>query len=968
MAIHRSLRGLRRSVVACVALVAAGISSVSHAEAQQSGQVTGIVTDATSGQPLSGVQIFLVDTELGALSRTNGRYLILNVPAGTHQVSAQRIGMGLVTQTVTVTAGDPTVLDFQMQTQALGLDEIVVTGAAGAARRREVGNTINTINVEARRDLPTSTSELLTAAAPGIEVVRTDGMVGQGSRISLRGNSSIATKNTPIVYVDGVRMMSDGFPDKRDTGGSSLRSAHVQPSPWDLINPNDIERIEVIKGSAATTLYGTEAAAGVIQIFTKRGTSGDAQWSFEAQGGTSWSRKFAPEPEPYYYMDDFFRNGAMQTYSASVRGGAPSLQYFVSGMFDHTTGIMPLDEQDQYVLRGNFSFSPAEELQLQWNTSYASLALQNTPTGRNSHGLTQNVFRQSGNYFSDGHPEVTAQNLNWDIFQYVDRLTTGGSATYTPFANFTNRLTVGYDYSVQENRDVRPYGFYFASDGIVYDRTYQRRILTLDYTGTYSFDVTGALRSSLSVGGQAIGDDTRWVSGQGEGIPGSGMQATVSSAALVSSAEERWKVWTAGFFVQNVFDLSDKYFLTMGVRVDGNSNFGEDFGLQLYPKLSASWIMSDEGFWPEQFGQFKLRAAYGESGRAPGAFDAVRTWDAQGFQGQSAFTPGNVGAPDLGPEVTKEIEFGFDASWFGERLTTAFTYYRQTTSDAIINVVQVPSIGFGGTQADNVGTFRNSGTELTLGIQAVNTRNWGWDVDLGFTTNHSEAIDLGGVTELQALQGWIIEGQPVPVFRGKIVTNPDEVGADPIVEDGHIFGPQLPTRTASIQTHVRVPGGVILSAIGEYRGGHVRNISNIDIARQAPAAYCNDTYVEIYQRYDETWFPQLKPDITAWEKARCHPSFFDDDFYMYDSDFFRLRSVSAAIPLTWAFPERVNNATLTLSLNNIWLWTKLPWWDPEMLPQGSAFSAGANAGGYGGDQDEKIPAPHTFRAGIRVTF
>jgi outer membrane receptor protein involved in Fe transport len=164
------------------------------------------------------------------------------------------------------------------------------------------------------------------------------------------------------------------------------------------------------------------------------------------------------------------------------------------------------------------------------------------------------------------------------------------------------------------------------------------------------------------------------VHAQGENFPGA-VEPTVSSGALQRASEDREKVWNAGFFLQNVFDISNKYFLTGGVRVDGNSAFGEGFGLQVYPKVSGTWVISDEDFWNEGWGAIKLRAAYGQSGRAPGAFDAVRTWEPIGWgTAEAAFKPQNLGNDDLGPEQSQEFEVGFDGSFLNQRLTADVTY------------------------------------------------------------------------------------------------------------------------------------------------------------------------------------------------------------------------------------------------------------------------------------------------------
>ena len=190
-----------------------------------------------------------------------------------------------------------------------------------------------------------------------------------------------------------------------------------------------------------------------------------------------------------------------------------------------------------------------------------------------------------------------------------------------------------------------------------------------------------------------------------------------------------------------LFDLKNSYFLTAGLRVDGNSAFGKNLGLQTYPKLSASWVASDESFWPAAIPEMKLRAAWGQSGRAPGAFDAVRTWEnagGTGWGGQPAFFPLNVGNPDLGPERTSEIELGFDAAAFGDRLSTQFTWYKRNITDALFNARQIPSLGFLNSQLENVGTMNSSGIELTTTVTAIRRSNFEWTVGGSIYTNTNE--------------------------------------------------------------------------------------------------------------------------------------------------------------------------------------------------------------------------------------
>ena len=1000
------------------------LMALSAPEAQaQTGQITGTVTDAQSGAPIGEVQVFLVDQSLGALSRADGRFLILNVPPGSYELRAERIGYASETQSVQVTAGSTASADFSMASQALGLDEIVVTGAAGAARRREVGNSITQIDIADVQDRPVQVTDLLQGSAPGVEITGGSGEAGQGKVIRLRGNSSVSMTNQPIIYIDGIRMRSNPLPivNSLDTGAG--RGGRVSSSPLDNINPNDIERIEVIKGSAATTLYGTEASAGVIQVFTKRGATGAPVWTAEVQQGTGWTQKFGLNGMDYLNMEHFMRDpwwgggyeggefsqpcilpdtpndalagdvtfqnqrwqginesaegacsfpGAvwLQNYNLSVRGGGQNLQYFVGGGYEQNQLVMPQDSLQRYNVRGNFTFTPAENLQIQWNTGYSYQWNKNTSSANNAQGITLNAFRAERNYAGSADPRRFVGVLDMQAAQEIDRLTTGLTLTYTPLADLTNRFTIGYDYTQQEGRNVRPFGFGQFPEGSVTNDTWQNRLLTFDYVGTYTFPLTDVIRSNFSWGGQTVMDQQRRLRSFGRNFPGAG-EPTITSAATSFAFEDREKVWNAGFFLQNVFDINNKYFLTAGVRVDGNSAFGENFGLEVYPKFSGSWVLSDEDFWPESFGSVKLRTAWGESGRAPGAFDQVRTWDPAGFDGDPAFVPENLGNPDLAPEVTREWEIGFDASWLSDRLNAVFTYYDQETTDALMPVTAVPSLGFTQSQLRNVGVLGNTGFEVQVDATVFESESWGLDLGTGVTTNNSEVKSLtrDGITvpDFNALGGRISVGQPVPANYDRRVADPDGVGgpccglgSGVYENDGELvfIGPQLPTHTVTPNMTLRVPGNITLTARGEYRGGNMIEVNPISVTRSVRSPLCFPYYV------DPANSITLKDGTPNLWVERCSPSGSRD--YWFDADYFKLRSVSATIPVDFAFPDRISNATVTLALNNAYDWFRdIPWYDPEIPGNGSVVDGAAER--IGG-ASERIPAPATFRISLRVTF
>ena len=982
----------RRGLIGVLVAALASGALPGLAQGQETGRIVGRVTAEETGAPISAAQIYLPALQLGSLSRQNGSFLILGVPAGTHEVRVERIGMTSATQQVTVTADGVVVANFQLSTEALGLDEIVVTGTAGAARRREVGNTINQITVA---DVPVraiQAAELLVSAAPGVQLNLDNGVMGSGASIRLRGNQSLQMSNSPMIYIDGVRMQSGDFPttggEATNIQGLSGRGSTLMASPLNNINPNDIERIEIIKGSAATTLYGTEAAAGVIQIFTKRGSTGAPIWNVETSQRMSRAFKIGsslPTQEqrdmfPYLRLGPYLKTAYQGVYNISVRGGGEALQYFMSGGHERGVGTTPSDTIRKHNVRGNFTFTPAPDLTLQFNSAYSRQWTRNTGGGGSDSGLLHNVFRGIAGYIPNEDPDVVIPIVTGQILtSEIERFTTGGTLTYSPVAALTNRFTLGYDWSQQVQRNIRPFGYALFAPGSALNQTFMNRVLTLDYVGTYRINLTSSVRSNFSWGGQAVGENTRSTIGYGEDFPGVGIP-TVSSAAVTVAREDMLEVWNAGFFLQNVFDISDRYFVTVGARVDGNSAFGEGFGLQLYPKASASWVISDESFWGEGLGTMKIRAAYGQSGRAPGAFDAVRTWASHGgFLGQAAIFPQNLGNADLGPEVTSEFEGGFDAEWFNGRLSSTFTYYKQRTDKALMEVPQVPSTGFSSSRLQNVGSLGSSGIEVSVDASLIETADWGLDVGTNVTTHNTEVLDLGGLEPFRAGGGWIIEGQPWPVMRDRFVLNPDEIGK-PVLDNKHIFGPGLPTLTLQPRMTVRAPGGILLSARGEYLSGHWASDSNHNrgiVGRGGWAPICWPYYVNPYDGESHGYrLPQdiaaetgvdftteLKPDTPAFWRGRCEAKYRYTGMYAVPSDHFRIRSLSVQIPVDFAFPDRVNSSVLTITATEPFRWYNDQWlvMDPEQGGQGTHQNT------FRGPS-HRLPSTWGVNASLRVQF
>jgi TonB-linked SusC/RagA family outer membrane protein len=339
------------------------------AAAQRVGTIRGIVRQAGLQRPIAGVQISVEGTRLGAITDAEGRFEIANVPEGSARVRVRMIGYTTQLIETGVSATQPATLEVNMRESVIALDAVVVTGTGAAVEKKQLGNTIATVDMSRIETAPVQTfSEVLSGREPGVDLMASSGMAGAGARIRIRGSSSLSMSNEPVVYVDGVRI---------DNGGSFVNNGQnaAEPSRLDDISPESIERVEILKGAAAATLYGSEASGGVIQIFTKRGSQGAPRFSFRVEQGISRYPGDVYKPNagfartqgqadtinqlhgntpgwtdvgPYdvferNFVTDLFETGRQQVYSASVSGGGEQVNYFVSARFARDDGPMKQD-------------------------------------------------------------------------------------------------------------------------------------------------------------------------------------------------------------------------------------------------------------------------------------------------------------------------------------------------------------------------------------------------------------------------------------------------------------------------------------------------------------------------------------------------------------------------------------------------------------------------------------------------
>jgi hypothetical protein len=386
-------------------------------------------------------------------------------------------------------------------------------------------------------------------------------------------------------------------------------------------------------------------------------------------------------------------------------------------------------------------------------------------------------------------------------------------------------------------------------------------------------------------------------------------------------------------------------------------------------------VVSDYDFWPRQwFDAFKLRGAVGESGKAPGVFDKLRTWSpVTGDEGTAGFTPGEIGNDQVGPERTREIEAGFDASFLNGRLGLEATYYSTRTTDALVPVTYPPSQGFLNTRTENIGEIKGNGTEFQITALLLQSDNFEWRARANLGFNHTEAVDLGGQQLDADLGAGIREGNAVPTYYGTRIMNPDAF-AEPILVEDTVLGPVNPTRLIGLNSTLRLGQAFTVDALVEHQGGHyLPNYTGYQNARRGVWYPCYDIQAKLIAA--DKGDPGAVSDVRAVDRAKCRlngsSAGHEPDFWIEKADFWKLRTVAVTYELPQSIISRfASRASVTLAGSNLAIWTDYTGLDPEVedfqdRAEGGIFDGATD---YGRREYYTLPSPRTYLLSFRVTF
>lgn len=953
-------------------------------DAAVEGSISGTVTEGRSSGGIGSVTIQVEGTRFGAVTGEDGRFRIGGVPAGSYTLVARRIGYAPRRLPVTVTDNQEVTVNFEMQADVLRLDEVVVTGSTAETSRRQLGNAIGTIDAqEIRNSGSVAVDRALAGKVAGVMVQQNSGNPGGGISVRLRGANTILGSADPLYIVDGV-IVGNNATELIYLGG------YAQNRMVD-INPEDVDRIEVVKGAAAAALYGSRANNGVVQIFTKRGVAGPPRFTFTSAVSGDQLRKrldvnmypFDVNGNPvtrYDQQDLIFQTGIGIENSGSVTGGTIGTRYYVGGGFTKNEGIVRNSEfarrngrvrLDQILTDwANLSIGGAVTISKDRDIPNGGLgalygAIDGFLFGPNTYDGRPNgdgVYSDAGAF---ANPAEVIDKYKFG--QGTNRFIGDAHLTFTPLQGLKVDFTLGFDNYTQSASAFIPrgtatpgtYALGFSQVG-----TQQFTQVNNDLNVNYDRALRPWLHSTSAIGTtfqtenvHTIGLSSYDLAPETEIVP---------SGANRAISEFRSRRVVEGIFGQQTFGIADRLYLTAAGRFDASSVFGASDRWHFYPKVSAAYLISDETRWQESFlgrvfPQFKLRSAWGNSGglTAIGAFDRFTNYGAVSYEGKPGVVPLRQQGSEIQPERQTALEGGIDASILSNRFGVELTVYRQHTSDLLLTRTVALSTGFS-TRLENAAALDNRGIELLVRATPITTSNVDWNTTVTYSANRNEVSNIAGDVRVLG-QSWglaaAINGQPLGIYYAAGYKR--DAQGNILDVNGALYTDrktQVPARNPN-PTIIGNPNPKwIGSWINEVKVG-----SNLSLRAQLDGIFGNDVWnydarIGAYPAYGTlaSYGEELAGEVAAGTGKALWTNF---EAWVEDGSFVKLRELAA----TYTFHprlQRMQNLSLSLIGRNLLSFDHYTGYDPET-------NTGGERTGTRGYNFGEVPIPRSV--GVRVT-
>lgn len=770
--------------------------TLSHAAASQSpqGRITGLVTSSESGRPLEGARVLVNGTRLGAVTRADGRYAIVGVPAGSHHLRATMLGYApRVSDAIVLTDGGTATVDIQLVPQAQALDQLVVTGY-GTSSRRELTGAIASVSGEdlTLKAAPTTAiSNALQGKAAGVQVTTNSGTPGAGASVRIRGTNSITANSEPLYVIDGI------------PAAQGSRSSDPTFNPLNSIDASEIESIDILKDASATAIYGARGANGVVMVTTRHGARSGSRTAVESSYGTQTiSKRLGALNGPQYmqlrneayvnagraapytdaqiasapsydYPSMMIQSAPQQSNSVSFSGGDPQTRYLISANSLLQRGIIVNSDFSRYGARLNVDREMTTRFRLGTSVSMSRSQQGLNRTENGGIGAGANGILAAMNFDPTLAPRNDAGgwNLKATLGEQLDnplanaleiqnprrvsRLLGSAFGEYSFSDAVQFRSTFGTNFSTERTPEYRPgrspagaaaqgFASVYSNQGVEVTNEntveYKRALLgnNLDLLGGVSIQ-----RSNFEdqyAESQTFPNDAFSFNNLGAGKTRSGIGTNAVDWTILS------------YLGRATYGIKDRYLFTFSGRADGSSRFAINNKWAFFPSAAFAWRAIDENFMKGRtaFSDLKFRVSYGVTGnQAVSEYQSLARLNTvfvpvgKGNEAVALAPSGAAANPNLKWETQNQVNAGIDAAFLNNRLLFSVDAYESRTHDLLLDVPLPRSSGFS-SQLQNVGSIMNRGLELSFTTVNTTGDRFSWTSTLNVASNRNKVTDLGG--------------------------------------------------------------------------------------------------------------------------------------------------------------------------------------------------------------------------------
>ena len=966
---------------------------VEYSVNQQTSQVTGVVNDA-NGDPLIGVNVVEKgNTHNGAITDMDGKF-VLNVSPNATLVFSY-IGY----KPVEVPVNGQRNITVTLHEDSEALDEVVVIGY-GAVRKADLAGSVAVMDNKQFKDQPvTRIEDALQGRVSGISVT-SSGVPGGDLKIRVRGASSINKSNDPLYVVDGI----------------------VRESGLEGINPEDIQSMQILKDASSTAIYGSRGANGVVLVTTKTGKAGQTQVVFDASVGFSnayhipemmGTKEYAQALVDYKgadrdaltgyldgsnpgidWMDVLLRTGITQNYKVAISKGNEDTQFYVSGNYLNTKGVITDTDFTRYSVKANVHSKLYKWLELtadvnlsQSNGSGAGFnQSQENPiwVGLN-YSPTMEMYNDKGSYNTDPYNNIQNNPYGMLHENQNDRKRNVVSGhvdlKFNILKGLTFTTTNGIDYSDHK-------GYSFSStrvqtqNGMGNTNTYNMVLQTtnnLTYMGSWN-------KHSLTATAvwEATSSETRYMEITGKNLSAEQVGYWDVKNAKTRDASNSYSNWNLLSGVARVmYNYADKYMLTGTFRADGSSRFtNQKWGY--FPSIAAAWTVTKEEFMKDvkALSDLKIRASYGIIGNQdidPYSTLGLMTSTSFNFGTGTTYTgywANGLATPDLTWEKVKQFDLGIDLGFFKNRLTVSVDYFDKRTSDALLKRTAPNYVG-GTSYWVNAGEVSNKGVDLTITGRIIQNDNLQW------TSSLNGSYLKNKVTKLTAEEPVIYGASPSPgtVDPATIVKEGEAIGtfygykwAGLTKNDKGEFVDSYYTKDGQITTNPSGEDKMVLGCANpDFTLGWNNTITyknwdfNVFFNAAFGAQRLNLVDFAMNSMVGASMFVTAKDHFDNVGKTMPTPGATNSNYgnsskWLENADYLRCENISIAYTL----PRKVTkfaDIRFSLSAQNLFTITGYKGIDPA----GASFSANSVDVDNGMDMGA-YPNPRTITLGVRMNF